>query len=103
YCVVVCEEKANPDAIARLKTFEQTKDGFDVAERDLEIRGPGEFLGTRQSGAARFQFGNILRDHALLEKAQRVAIDLIEREGFARAKEVLGQLLGVTIASAARD
>ncbi len=103
YCVIVCEEKANPEAVARLKTFEQTKDGFDVAERDLEIRGPGEFLGTRQSGVARFRFGNILRDHALLEKAQRVAIELIERDGLDRAKDLLGQLLGVTIANAARD
>ncbi len=103
YCVIVCEEKANPDAVARLKTFEQTKDGFDVAERDLEIRGPGEFLGTRQSGVARFRFGNILRDHTLLEKAQRVAIELIERDGLERAKDLLGRLLGVTIASAARD
>jgi len=103
YCVVVCEEKANPEAVARLKMFEQTKDGFDVAERDLEIRGPGEFLGTRQSGVARFRFGNILRDHALLEKAQQVAIELIERDGLAKAKGVLEGLLGVTIASGARD
>jgi len=103
YCVVVCEEKANPEAVDRLRLFEKTKDGFDVAERDLEIRGPGEFLGTRQSGVARFRFGNILRDHALLEKAQRIAIDLIENEGLPKAKEVLEGLLGVTIASAARD
>jgi len=103
YCVVVCEEKANPEAVNRLKLFEKTRDGFDVAERDLEIRGPGEFLGTRQSGVARFRFGNILRDHALLEKAQRIAIELIECDGLERAKELLGGLLGVTIASGARD
>jgi len=103
YCVVVCEEQANPEAVNRLKLFENTKDGFDVAERDLEIRGPGEFLGTRQSGAARFRFGNILRDHALLEKAQRIAIELIESEGLPKAKAVLEALLGVTIAGAARD
>jgi len=104
YCVIVCEEQANPESVNRLKLFEQTRDGFDVAERDLEIRGPGEFLGTRQSGVARFRFGNILRDHALLEKAQRIAIDLIEREGLEKAKDVLGQLLGVTIAaSGTRD
>ena len=103
YCVVVCEEKANPESVDRLRMFEKTRDGFDVAERDLEIRGPGEFLGTRQSGVARFRFGNILRDHSLLEKAQQIAIELIEREGLPKAKEVLGQLLGVTIATAARD
>ena len=103
YCVVVCEEKANPEAVNRLKMFETSRDGFDVAERDLEIRGPGEFLGTRQSGVARFRFGNILRDHGLLEKAQRIAIELIESEGLERAKDVLGRLLGVTIATGARD
>jgi len=103
YCVVVCEEKANPEAVNRLKMFEQTRDGFDVAERDLEIRGPGEFLGTRQSGVARFRFGNILRDHALLEKAQQAAIELIDNEGLEKAKDLLGQLLGVTIATGARD
>jgi ATP-dependent DNA helicase RecG len=104
YCVIVCEEKANPESVNRLKLFEQTRDGFDVAERDLEIRGPGEFLGKRQSGVARFRFGNILRDHALLEKAQRIAIELIDREGLEKAKDVLGQLLGVTIAvSGTRD
>jgi ATP-dependent DNA helicase RecG len=103
YCVTVCEEQANPEAVNRLKMFENTRDGFDVAERDLEIRGPGEFLGTRQSGVARFHFGNIVRDHALLEKAQRHAIDVIATEGLDRAKDVLGQLLGVTIATGARD
>jgi ATP-dependent DNA helicase RecG len=103
YCVVVCEENANPESIDRLRMFEQTRDGFDVAERDLEIRGPGEFLGTRQSGVARFRFGNILRDHALLEKAQKVAIEVVEKDGVARASEVLGKLLGVTIATGVRD
>src|SRR3954470_11190649 len=103
YCVTVCEEKANPEAVNRLKMFEQTRDGFDVAERDLEIRGPGEFLGTRQSGVARFHFGNILRDHALLEKAQRNAIEYIDAHGLERANDVLGALLGVTIATGARD
>jgi ATP-dependent DNA helicase RecG len=103
YCVVVCEEKASPDALERLKMFEKTKDGFDVAERDLEIRGPGEFLGTKQSGVPRFRFGNIVRDHALLEKAQRLAIELIEKDGLPRAMEVLERLIGVTIASGARD
>jgi ATP-dependent DNA helicase RecG len=90
-------------ARARLKAIRETNDGFEIARRDLEIRGPGEFLGTRQSGVARFRFGNILRDHALLEKAQRIAIELIESEGLEKAKDVLGQLLGVTIATGARD
>ena len=69
------------EAQERLKLFAETKDGFDVAERDLQIRGPGEFLGTRQSGVPRFRFGNIVRDHALMESARDVAIELLARDG----------------------
>ncbi|MGZ8866717.1 MAG: hypothetical protein ACXW2P_00130, partial [Thermoanaerobaculia bacterium] len=65
-----------------------------VAERDLALRGPGEFLGTRQSGAARFRFGNILRDHDLMEKSRDAAIGLIEREGVESADALARQLLG---------
>ena len=63
YCILVRNARAAPESVERLKMFEATRDGFEVAERDLAIRGPGEFLGTRQSGVPRFRFGNILRDH----------------------------------------
>jgi ATP-dependent DNA helicase RecG len=101
YCVLVRSPKASPDTVERLQMFEESKDGFEVAERDLALRGPGEFLGTRQSGVPRFRFGNILRDHDLMEKARDAAIDLIEKEGVVQGDEVARQLLGVSAADAA--
>ena len=56
-----------------LAIMEETSDGFKVAEKDLEIRGPGEVMGTRQSGVPAFRVGNIVRDYALLEAAKREA------------------------------
>jgi ATP-dependent DNA helicase RecG len=53
--------------------MEETSDGFKIAEKDLELRGPGEVMGTRQSGIPAFRIANIVRDHALLEAARREA------------------------------
>jgi ATP-dependent DNA helicase RecG len=97
YCILVSDKEKD-----RLDLFAETRDGFEVAERDLQLRGPGEFLGTRQSGALRFRMGNIVRDHELMERARDVAIDLIERDGVARADEVARRLLGSEVA-ATRD
>ena len=72
--------------------FESARDGFDVAERDLELRGAGDFLGTRQAGLPRFRFGNILRDHALMEQARDAAIETIEKIGLESATNLLGEL-----------
>ena len=94
YCILIRNAKAAPEAFTRLNLFEATKDGFEVAERDLALRGPGEFLGTRQSGVARFRFGNILRDHDLMEKSRDAAIGLIEREGVEAADALARRLLG---------
>jgi ATP-dependent DNA helicase RecG len=103
YCILVHDEQAGADSIDRLHVFEATRDGFDVAERDLHLRGPGEFLGTKQSGLPRFRFGNILRDHSLMEKARDVAIETMEREGLAPSTTLVESLLGVRLAEAARD
>ena len=103
YCILIADDAAAPDAQDRLKMFEQTRDGFDVAEKDLHLRGPGEFLGTKQAGAARFRFGNILRDQALLEAARDAAISLLDRDGLPRAESVVRSLLGITLGSAVRD
>jgi ATP-dependent DNA helicase RecG len=103
YCILVHEEKAPAEGQERLKAFAETKDGFEVAERDLQLRGPGEFLGTRQSGVPRFRFGNIVRDHALMDRARDVAIDLLERDGAERATDVVHRLIGTHIAATSRD
>jgi ATP-dependent DNA helicase RecG len=97
YCVVVRDDEAPGEAKDRLATFEKTRDGFEVAERDLQLRGPGEVLGTRQSGLPRFRFGNILRDFDLMEHARDVAIELMDSEGAGRAEEVARRILGVGV------
>ena len=66
-------------ARARLKAMVETGDGFEIARRDLEIRGPGEFLGARQSGAPLLRFADLLTDVALLEWARQLAPVMLDR------------------------
>ena len=66
-------------ARARLKAMVETSDGFEIARRDLEIRGPGEFLGARQSGAALLRFADLAEDSALLQWARRVAPRMLDQ------------------------
>jgi ATP-dependent DNA helicase RecG len=98
YCIVVSDTEKE-----RLELFAQTRSGFDVAERDLELRGPGEFLGTRQSGLPRFRFGNIVRDHVLMEQARDAAIETVAREGLDVAEALARALVGVAVAAGERD
>ena len=98
YCVLVSDLEKD-----RLEIFSKARDGFEVAERDLQLRGPGEFLGTRQAGALRFRFGDIIRDHHLMERARDTAIDLLASDGVPRAEEIVRQLLGMDVAATARD
>jgi ATP-dependent DNA helicase RecG len=80
YCILMTTGKLSEDGEKRLRVMESTCDGFRIAEADLEIRGPGDFLGTRQAGMPDFRVANILRDGSLLEKARRAAFDLLERD-----------------------
>ena len=64
----------------RLDIMARSNDGFKIAEKDLEIRGPGEFFGTRQSGLPDLKAANLLRDYKLLEIARRQAFALIEKD-----------------------
>jgi ATP-dependent DNA helicase RecG len=73
FCILLAGNKRTAEARERLAIMEETSDGFKVAEKDLEIRGPGEVMGTRQSGVPTFRVGNIVRDYALLEIAKREA------------------------------
>ena len=66
-------------ARARLKAMAETSDGFEIARRDLKIRGPGEFLGARQSGAALLRFADLADDSALLQWARRVAPQMLDQ------------------------
>jgi ATP-dependent DNA helicase RecG len=73
YCVLLYQEPLSEDGRARLKALTDTADGFEIAERDLQLRGPGDFFGTRQSGLPTLRVGDLLRDHQLLEIARREA------------------------------
>lgn len=73
YCVLMTSGKASEEAERRLDAMVRTTDGFKIAELDLEMRGPGEFFGTRQAGMPNFQVANLIRDRDLLELAKREA------------------------------
>jgi ATP-dependent DNA helicase RecG len=73
FCVLLASEKQTSVARERLGIMEETNDGFRIAEKDLEIRGPGEVMGTRQSGLPTFRIGNLVRDVLILEEARREA------------------------------
>ena len=86
---------ASKEAFERLSTMRDSNDGFKIAEKDLAIRGPGEFLGTRQAGVPAFQFGNIVRDRKLLELARREAeaqLEMVKSGEDSGKKEELKQL-----------
>jgi ATP-dependent DNA helicase RecG len=103
YCILLRDETASPDTKERLALFEKSRDGFEVAEQDLQIRGPGEFLGTRQSGAMRFRIGHILRDYDLMERARDLAIVTLAAD-VERAEATARALLGIPVPeAAARD
>ncbi len=78
-CVLLSHGATSEEARARLQVLVDTDDGFRIAERDLELRGPGDFFGTRQSGLPRFRVAELLRDRALLEQARREAFALCAR------------------------
>jgi ATP-dependent DNA helicase RecG len=73
YCVLMTGGKVSEDGERRLDAMVRTNDGFQIAELDLELRGPGEFFGTRQTGLPSFRVANLIRDRQLLEAAKREA------------------------------
>lgn len=77
YCVLV-PQKANQVSLERLKVMEETNNGFIISEKDLQLRGPGEFLGTRQSGMLNFALADLVKDTKILELARKEAFALVE-------------------------
>jgi ATP-dependent DNA helicase RecG len=75
----------------RLKIMEETTDGFKIAEKDLEIRGPGEVMGTRQSGIPAFRVANIVRDQQLLQQARKEAEFMLNERRLTQATDRLIQ------------
>ncbi|MGB6898863.1 MAG: helicase-related protein, partial [Candidatus Acidiferrum sp.] len=78
HCILVAPVRMTDDARARLETMVRTANGFEIAETDLLLRGPGEFFGTRQSGDLGFHIANPIRDKDLLEVARREAFALAD-------------------------
>jgi ATP-dependent DNA helicase RecG len=78
HCILVAPIRMTDEARARLETMVRTSNGFEIAETDLLLRGPGEFFGTRQSGELGFHIANPLRDKELLESARKEAFQLVE-------------------------
>ena len=80
YCILLSSVKASREAKERLKIMCSTTDGFVIAEKDLELRGPGDIDGTRQSGALNFKLANIINDRANLELAKEAAASISEKD-----------------------
>jgi ATP-dependent DNA helicase RecG len=74
YCILLYQYPITDQGRERLKALTDTTDGFVIAEKDLELRGPGDFFGTRQSGLPTLRVGDLMRDHAIMEEARREAI-----------------------------
>ncbi len=77
YCILVAAAR-NAEARQRLAVLERTTDGFEIAEADLKLRGPGEWLGREQSGTPQFRFGDLTQDLGLLQQARQVAAEVLE-------------------------
>ncbi len=75
YCWLLYQHPISDDARERLRAMSDTTDGFEIAERDLQLRGPGDFFGTRQAGVPTFRLIHLVRDHRLLETARADAAD----------------------------
>ena len=93
-CVLLYTAPLSDAAKARLKAMRETSDGFEISRRDLEIRGPGELLGARQSGAPLLRFADPLQDEALLLEARRVAEKLLENDPAAAERHIARWLGG---------
>jgi ATP-dependent DNA helicase RecG len=78
FCILLCSGPGLRDAQERLRFFADTNDGFALAEKDMELRGPGELLGTRQHGLPDLRIADLTRDRKVLEQARRDAFRLVE-------------------------
>ena len=92
-CVLLYAAPLSDTAKARLKAIRETADGFEIARRDLEIRGPGEFLGARQSGAPLLRFADLALDEALVHRARAAALRLLDQHPQA-ARDHVARWLG---------
>jgi len=81
YCILLSSHKLTNDAKTRLKTMVETRDGFRIAEVDLKLRGPGDLMGTQQSGVLQMKIADIVKDQGILELARKAAFEVASVEG----------------------
>jgi ATP-dependent DNA helicase RecG len=89
YCILMTSTQISNDARERIKIMTSTTNGFEIAEKDLELRGPGEIEGTRQSGALNFRLADLVKDRPILEKARAAADELVASDPELQAAENL--------------
>jgi len=77
YCILLTGRKLSNDARERMKIMTSTNNGFEIAEKDLELRGPGDIEGTRQSGALNFRLANIVNDRVMVDVAKKITEDIL--------------------------
>lgn len=93
-CILISGSKRTEDAERRLSIMEKTSDGFRIAEADLMMRGPGDFLGTKQSGIPEFKFANLIRDARILSEAREEAFKIVKNDPtLAKYPQLLGEVL----------
>ncbi len=85
HCILLYQFAISKQGKARLQALADTTNGFEIAERDLELRGPGDFFGTRQSGLPTLRTGDLLRDHELMETGARRSAAVCQRADAGRA------------------
>jgi ATP-dependent DNA helicase RecG len=78
YCILLSGTKLGNDARERIRTMVNTNNGFEIAEKDMQLRGPGEIEGTRQSGVLNFKLASLVQDRPMLDTARNMAAAVLE-------------------------
>ena len=87
YCILMSGNKRSQEAQTRLQTMVQTNDGFEIAEVDLRLRGPGDLMGTQQSGVLQLKIADLLKDQEILKTARFYAQKIVEKDPDMEAEE----------------
>src|SRR5690606_21649331 len=80
FCILMTSHKLSEDAKTRLQTMTRTNDGFEIAEVDLKLRGPGDLMGTQQSGLLTLKIADIVKDNQILQTARYHALQLFKND-----------------------
>ena len=95
YCILMTKDEFSSEARRRLETMCRTNDGFEIAEVDMEIRGPGDVMGTQQSGVPDLQMADLMRDRELMVTARYIAGTILEDDP--ELKQVKHQILKINL------